>query len=839
MKPSSLPAPIARRLPRFGLVALAVLWSACGVAAEWNPARHAPEQELVTRVIVKLKNDARAQAQSTAAGESASAPAAGTAGARLQELGVRSRVSMRFSHSITSRMHVARLLIAQNGAQLDATLAALRADPAVEYADPDRRRHALAIPNDSIFFYPSTYVTSSGGTAVGQWYLQAPQPTTHGTTTAAVNAVAAWDVSKGGGIVIADLDTGIRLDHPDLKTVANGGKVLPGADFVGPDGGQSPTSSSTYKIANDGNGWDTDPSDPGDWVSATDFNDSLFKGSDCGAGVNTPTDSSWHGTRTAGILAALTNNATGIAGIGWNAQLLPVRVLGKCGGYDSDIISGMLWAAGVTVTNAPLVNNTPARVINMSLGGTSPTCSASYQDAVSQVVAKNAVIVVSAGNEGSLVDEPANCAGAIGVTGVRHVGTKVGFANLGPGVALAAPAGNCVNTAANSPCLFSIDTTTNLGLTTPGTNDYTDQLNANVGTSFSAPIVSGIAALIMSANPQLKPGQVSARLQASARAFPYFPTDDSGAPLPQCRVASTASDTQSIECNCTAGTCGAGLADAGRALAAITTPVAAIAISGTVNAGQPVQLDGTASSGGVGGSVATYQWSLAAGAGATFSAPTAATTQLTLPSTGAISAQLIVTDTNGGASVAAVRPILSVVPDVTGQTQAAAGQALTAANLEVGTLTTQASATVASGSVISQSPVAGTTVASGKGVVLVVSSGAPTQVAVPNVVGQTQTAATNAITAAGLAVGTITQQSSTTVASGTVISESPAAGTQVASGSSVSLVVSSGPPPSSGGGGGGGGGGAFDAGTLSLAALLGTLSAWGRRRRAVARTTER
>src|SRR5437667_7250435 len=144
-------------------------------------------------------------------------------------------------------------------------------------------------------------------------------------------------------------------------------------------------------------------------------------------------------------------------------------------------------------------------------------------------------------------------------------------------------------------------------------------------------------------------------------------------------------------------------------------------------------------------------------------------------------------------------PTPVAVPDVVGQTQAAATSALTSAGLTVGTVTQQSSTTVASGNVISESPAAGTSVASGSAVNLVVSSGAPppTQIAVPNVVGQTQAAATSALTSAGLTAGTVTQQSSTTVASGNVISESPAAGTSVASASAVNLVVSSGatPPP--------------------------------------------
>jgi beta-lactam-binding protein with PASTA domain/N-acetylneuraminic acid mutarotase len=153
------------------------------------------------------------------------------------------------------------------------------------------------------------------------------------------------------------------------------------------------------------------------------------------------------------------------------------------------------------------------------------------------------------------------------------------------------------------------------------------------------------------------------------------------------------------------------------------------------------------------------------------------------------------TTVNSGSAVNIVvssGPAQVAVPNVVGDTQAAATTAITAAGLTLGTVTTQSSPNVASGNVISESPIAGASVSSGSAVNLVVSSG-PAQVAVPNVVGDTQAAATTAITAAGLTLGTVTTQSSPNVASGNVISESPIAGTNVSSGSAVNLVVSSGP----------------------------------------------
>jgi beta-lactam-binding protein with PASTA domain len=144
------------------------------------------------------------------------------------------------------------------------------------------------------------------------------------------------------------------------------------------------------------------------------------------------------------------------------------------------------------------------------------------------------------------------------------------------------------------------------------------------------------------------------------------------------------------------------------------------------------------------------------------------------------------------ALVVSVGPPVSV-PPVVGMTQSAATSTIQGVGLVVSGSTTQTSATVAAGSIISENPAAGTPVAPGSGVALVVSLGPP--VIVPNVVNQTQAAASTAITGIGLALGNVTTQSSPTVAVGLVISENPAAGTSVAPASSVNLVVSSGPAP--------------------------------------------
>ena len=623
------------------LVIGCLLASARGVAAEANPvAAHTADGEPIARIVLRLRTPA--------AIDPAALPQAQSlrpVDERLQAVAGRTGVSLRFAYSLTSEIHVARLLLTERGAGLAATLAALRSDPAVEYADPDRRRYIHAgsgpvTPNDPLF-------EATAGSATGQWYLGAPSATPSGLSLAAVNAVGAWGTVTGSsGIVIADLDTGVRFDHPDLGRAAAGGKLLPGYDFIGADGGAGGTS---FVTANDGDGRDADPSDPGDWVTSGDLTNPFL--TSCSAG-----NSSWHGTRTAGILGARTNNALGIAGITWNSWILPVRVLGKCGGYDSDILAAMLWAAGIPVSGVPS-NPYPARVLNMSFGsvGACSAGSGGYQDVIRQLGARGAVVVVSAGNDGGPVDSPANCPGAIAVTGVRHVGTKVGYANVGPQVALAAPAGNCVNT--SGACLFSIDTTTNVGATTPGANGYTNQSNSNIGTSFSAPIVAGIAALMLSANANLTSQQLRSRLTASARPFPVVATDNTGAPLPMCAVP-TAGATEAFECNCTTTTCGAGLADADAAVAAALRPIAAIRVPLATAPGQSLALDAGGSAAACNHSIASYAWSILPDSTApgthALTSLTGPTTTLDAPTSGTISVALTVTDEAGRTDVATV-----------------------------------------------------------------------------------------------------------------------------------------------------------------------------------------
>src|SRR5438552_3126469 len=276
----------------------------------------------------------------------------------------------------------------------------------------------------------------------------------------------------------------------------------------------------------------------------------------------------------------------------------------------------------------------------MSLGGTG-TCTAAEQTVINEVVATGVTLVISAGNEGGPVDSPANCVGVAGIAGIRQVGTKVGFSSLGPQAALAAPAGNCVN--ASGACLFSIDTSINLGTTTPGTNGYTDQMNPNLGTSFSSPIVAGIAGLMTSVNANLKPAQLIARLKEGAKAFPV----SSDAAVLACHVPASASDLQTAECNCTTSTCGAGMANAPGALKAALRPIAAVAVPTTVSAGQNVVLPGTGSAAACGHNIVSYAWTNVGAAVNAIQNANTSTATVVAPATGSFTVRLTVTDDAG------------------------------------------------------------------------------------------------------------------------------------------------------------------------------------------------
>ncbi|MEU1255037.1 S8 family peptidase [Streptomyces chartreusis] len=362
-------------------------------------------------------------------------------------------------------------------------VAEYRADPQVAYVVPDRLNKPLATPNDTEYSK--------------QWDLF--------ETTAGMNVPGAWDVATGSGVTVAVIDTGY-VTHSDL-----GANIVAGYDFI-----------SDATVGNDGNGRDSNPADPGDWTAANE----------CASG-DPAYGSSWHGTHVAGTIAAVTNNGKGVAGIAYGAKVSPLRVLGKCGGYDSDIIDAITWASGGTVSGVP-ANANVAKVINMSLGG-GGACSTATQSAINAAVNRGTTVVVAAGNSNANASgySPASCANVISVAAADRQGNRSYYSNYGSVVDIAAPGGETNSVAANG-----ILSTLNSGAQGPSAENY----DYYQGTSMAAPHVAGLAALMKSANPALTPAQIESAIKTNSRALPG---------------------------TCSGG-CGAGLADAAKTVQAVS-----------------------------------------------------------------------------------------------------------------------------------------------------------------------------------------------------------------------------------------------------------------------------
>jgi serine protease len=329
-------------------------------------------------------------------------------------------------------------------------------NPAVLTVEPDIMLQPQFVPNDPQYASQWHYKNGAGG----------------------ANLEPAWDFARGDGVVVGVIDTGIT-NHAEFA-----GQTVPGYDFIG-----------DVATANDGDGRDANPSDPGDW-----------------SGTGT---SSWHGTHVSGTIAALTNNGVGVAGVAPNAKILPLRALGRGGGFLSDIVDAITWGSGGTVAGLP-ANANPAEVLNLSLGGNG-ACSAAFQTAIDAAVARGTTVVVAAGNSGgdAANQQPASCNNVISVAAVGPTGNKTGYSSFGPVVDVAAPGG-----ANNGIFSDNVLSTMNLGNTTPGSDGYAYR----AGTSMAAPHVAGIAALIQSvaATPRT-PAQVKQIIENTAYANGGFP----------------------------------------------------------------------------------------------------------------------------------------------------------------------------------------------------------------------------------------------------------------------------------------------------------------------------
>jgi serine protease len=445
-------------------------------AAETPPL---PEQPLIGQLIIKYHQPSMMQSVASVKRQ-------------MELLNSTVGVSLSYFRAMSGDAHVLRLPKAIPVEQAEAIAAQLATLPDIEYAEPDY----WAFPASSDFIIPDDPLYNN------QWHYFAPGSGNYG-----VNAPGGWEITTGSAnVYIGVVDTGI-LNHADLVNRWTGGY-----DFI-----------SDPLVSNDGDGRDSDPHDSGDWTAAND----CYYGSPASS-------SSWHGTHVAGTIAAASNNSLGVAGLNWVSKVVPVRVLGKCGGYSSDIIDGMRWAAGLPVSGVPS-NSHPVKVMNLSLSGYG-SCTAAYQNAINDIVNVGAVVVVAAGNSNTDANyyRPANCNNVITVAATTRNGSRAWYSNYGSRVEISAPGGE-TKVQANG-----VLSTLNTGTRSPASDTY----DYYQGTSMAAPHVSGIVSLMYSLNPALTPAQVLQILQNTVTSFPTGST-------------------------CNTSNCGSGIVNAAQALTAL------------------------------------------------------------------------------------------------------------------------------------------------------------------------------------------------------------------------------------------------------------------------------
>jgi len=349
----------------------------------------------------------------------------------------------------------------------------IASNPNVEYVEIDAILYPTLTPNDTSYSQQWGYTDADAG----------------------IRANQAWDVATGSGVVVAVIDTGITT-HSDLSA-----NIVAGYDFI-----------SNTTTANDGGGRDSNPADPGDWTTGQ-----------CGPASN----SSWHGTHVAGTVAAVTNNAKGVAGTAFNAKVMPIRALGTCGGSTSDIADAITWSSGGTVTGVTTLSAAnAAKVINMSLGG-GGTCSTTSQNAINGAVGRGTTVVVAAGNSNADVANfnPASCNNVIAVASVTSASARSSFSNYGAKIDVSAPGS-------------TIYSTMNSGTTSPGAESYTNYS----GTSMASPHVAGTVALMQSRRialglALLTPAAVETTLKNTAYALAGACTGGCGAGIINAKAA--------------------------------------------------------------------------------------------------------------------------------------------------------------------------------------------------------------------------------------------------------------------------------------------------------------
>lgn len=345
---------------------------------------------------------------------------------------------------------------------------------------------ALLTPNDPLFDL--------------QWHYKS-QGSDDGQSEGGAGFVDFWtdqDSQGSSEVVVAVIDTGLQMDHPDIRNSVN---VVDGWDMV-----------SDLDVANDGNGRDNDPNDPGDVCPQSNV-----------------LENTYHGTHVAGIVgAASTNNENGVAGGAWNVKVVPVRALGKCGGKLSDINDAIRWAAGTipefNELGEEVWNDNPADIINLSLG-LFKICPRSMQDAINAVTDHGVVVVAAAGNRGVPTDyyAPAGCENVVTVASGDARGFLAPYSNYGTAVDLIAPGGDMSRDDdgdGNPDGVLSTKTAENCSDPLTGSTVSTCYYAYEQGTSMATPHVAAALALIKSKRPDLTSTELVSTLMSGISSVP-------------------------------------------------------------------------------------------------------------------------------------------------------------------------------------------------------------------------------------------------------------------------------------------------------------------------------
>lgn len=409
------------------------------------------------------------------------------------------RLSAGYVRKLALGGDLVRLSRPLNDVQAHGLMRAISADPAVLHVERDARLSALRDSPAATAVSPRMLTSDDQPFPTIRWNYDDPR--------GGANIAKAWELADGNDVVVAVLDTGIAW-HPDLDlSLADAGYDFIRDAFTSgrPLDGRVP------------GGWD-----PGDWSNTPEYEECF----DEPAGEA----SSWHGTRIAGIVAGLASSPLGGVGIARRAKVLPVRVLGHCGGNLADLADAIVWSAGGHVKGVP-DNKHPAQVITLGLSVPSEDgCdeAMSLQAAIEEANRRGTVVVAAAGNGNGEValTMPASCPGVIAVAANGITGQRVSDSNFGSGIALAATGGGWTDGISNG----LIWSTSNHGATVPAEPGYV----ASTGTGLAVAHVAGVAALMIGAVkqaylPALTPEQIREWLVGTARIFPVAPDRPVGA----------------------------------------------------------------------------------------------------------------------------------------------------------------------------------------------------------------------------------------------------------------------------------------------------------------------